>query len=117
MKFLTLILATTILFLAIKPGIDLISLQSNTEQTCCGGQCKPIADNEKSSDQQKQKDDGSDKPCNPFQLCSCSMCVLQCQTVSSVSFSSPEFLDLHHSYQSSLHSQFASDFWQPPKIV
>ena len=115
MKLLTLILASTILFLAVKPGIDLLSLQIDTEQSCCGGQYKPIADNEKSSNQQKQKDDSSRKSCNPFQVCS--MFVLHFQTVSSLSLSASEFSDLHYSFQSAFTSQFASDFWQPPKIT
>lgn len=116
MKFLTLILATTILFLAVKPGIDLISLQSNTEQTCCGGQCKPIADNEKSPDQQKQKDDCSEKSCNPFQ--GCIYCVLHFLTNPFLDLSKPEISTKQNfAYQSAFTSQFAADFWQPPEIA
>ena len=117
MKFLTLILASTILFLAVKPGIDLILLQNNTEQSCCSGQCKPIADNEKSPDQQKQKDDSSDKPCNPIQVCS-SMCLLLCLKNSFPDLSKPEISTKQNfTYQSAFTSQFAPDFWQPPKIA
>lgn len=116
MKFLTLILASTILFLAVKPGIDLFSLQTDTEQGCCGGHCKPVADNEKSSDQQKQKNDCNGKSCNPFQ--SCSMCVLHCLTKPSIELSKPEISTKQNfTYQSAFTSQFAPDFWQPPKIV
>ena len=116
MKFLTLILATTILFLAVKPGIDLISLQTDTEQGCCGEQCKPIADTEKSSDQQKQKDDCNGNSCNPFQVCS--SCVLLCSPNPFVDLSKPEFSTKQNfTYQSAFTSQYAPDFWQPPKIV
>lgn len=116
MKFLILILATTILFLTVKPGIDLISLQSNAEKNCCGGECKPITDTEKSAGQQKQKDNGSDKPCNPFQTCS-SMCLL-CLTNSFPNISKPEISTKQNfTYQSAFISQFAPDFWQPPKIA
>ncbi|MFE3872612.1 hypothetical protein ACFX5F_15425 [Flavobacterium sp. ZS1P70] len=116
MKFSTLILATIILFLAIKPGIDLISLQNNNEQNCYDGQCKSIADNEKSSSQQKQKDDRSGKSCNPFQVCS--SCVLQCSTNQLAEISKPEIsTNQNFTYQSVFTSQFAPDFWQPPKIV
>ena len=111
MKFSTIILVTIILFLAIKPGIDLISLQNNNDQTYCDGQCKPIADNEKSSSQQKQKDDRSGKSCNPFQVCS--SCVLQCSTNQLAEISTNQ----NFTYQSVFTSQFAPDFWQPPKIV
>jgi len=116
MKFLTLILATTILFLAVKPGIDLISFQADTEQGCCGGQCKPVADNEKSPDQQKQKDDCNGNSCNPFQ--SCSMHVLHCLAKHSIELSKPDIsIKQNFTYQSAFTSQFASDFWQPPKIA
>ena len=116
MKFLSLLLATTILFLAVKPGIDLISLQSNTEKTCCGDQCKPIADSEKSSNQQKQKDDCSGKSCNPFQVCG--SCVLHFLTNPFHDLSKPEISTKQNfTYQSAFTSQFAPDFWQPPKIA
>ncbi|TDE30470.1 hypothetical protein E0I61_05595 [Flavobacterium ranwuense] len=116
MKLSTLILSTIILFLAIKPGIDLISLQNNNEQTCCDGQSKSIADNEKSSSQQKQKDDRSGKSCNPFQVCS--SCVLQCFKNQLTEISKPEIsTNQNFTYQSVFTSQFAPDFWQPPKIV
>ncbi|MBK8243644.1 MAG: hypothetical protein IPK88_09475 [Saprospiraceae bacterium] len=116
MKFLTLILATTILFLTVKPSIDAFSLQTDTEQSCCGGQCKPIADKEKSSDQQKQKDDCSGKSCNPFQVCG--SCVLHCLTNPFVDLLKPEISTKQNfTYQSAFTSQFAPDFWQPPKIA
>ncbi len=118
MKLLTFILASTILFLAVQPGIDLLSLQADTEQTCCGGECKPITDTEKSADQQKQKDNGSDKPCNPFQTCSSSTCILLCLTNSFPDLSKPEISTKQNfTYQSAFTSQFAPDFWQPPKIA
>lgn len=116
MKFLTLILASTILFLAVKPGIDLLSLQADTELTCCGGECKPIADNEKLPDQQKKKDDCSGKSCNPFQVCG--SCVLHFLTNRFLDLSKPEIsIKQNFTFQSAFTSQFASDFWQPPKIA
>lgn len=116
MKFSTLILATLILFLVIKPGIDLISLQNNNEQTCCDELCKSIADNEKTSSQQKQKNDRSGKSCNPFQVCS--SCVLQCATNQIAEISKPEISTTQNfTYQSVFTSQFAPEFWQPPKIA
>ena len=114
MKFLTLILASTILFLAVKPGIDLFSLQADTEQTCCGGECKPIADKEKLPDQ--QKDDCSGKSCNLFQVCG--SCVLHFLTNPFFDLSKPEISTKQNfTYQSAFTSQFAPDFWQPPKIA
>lgn len=115
MKFLTFILATFILFLAVKPGMDLLSLQADTEQTCCGGQCSPTADNDNSQDQNKDNDcDG--KSCNPFQVCS--SCVLVCLNIPFDCIPKPTaFSDKGFTYLSAFTSQFAPDFWQPPKIV
>lgn len=112
MKFLAYILATYILFLAIKPGIEAISLQTGTEQGCCGGECSPV----KSSDH-NQKKENSEKSCNPFQVCS--SCLLQ---VASVPFfkilPKPEISTKQYfSYKSVFSSQFSSDFWQPPKFI
>lgn len=115
MKQLTFLLAIFILLNAVKPGIDLLSLQADSEQSCCGGQYSPISDNDKLQDQNKDNDcDG--KSCNPFQVCS--SCVL-------IHFNMPldcipkptVFSDKGFTYQSAFTSQFAPDFWQPPKIV
>jgi len=117
MKLLTFILATFILFLAVKPGVDSISLQTDTEQTCCGGQCAPISDNENSQDQdQNQDNDCNGKSCNPFQVCG--SCVLVCLNLPFAYIPKPTvFSDKGFTYQSDFISQFASDFWHPPKIV
>lgn len=115
MKFLTLILATTILFLAVKPGIDTISLQADTEQSCCGGQCTPISDNDNSQDENKENDCNG-KSCNPFQVCG--SCVLACLTIPFEYLPKPTVSTKKtFTYQSAFASQFAPDFWQPPKIV
>jgi len=115
MKFLTFILATFILFLAVKPGIDLLSLQTDTEQTCCGGQCTPTSDSDNSQDQ-NQDNDCDGKSCNPFQVCS--SCVLVCMNLPFDYIPKPTvFSNKGFTYQSAFISQFASDFWRPPKIV
>jgi hypothetical protein len=115
MKFLTLILATFILFLAIMPGINLLSLPADTEQTCCAGQCTPISDNDNAQDQNDDNDcDG--KSCNPFQVCS--SFVLICFNIPLISIPKPVVFSVKgFTYQSVFISQFAPDFWQPPKIV
>ena len=116
MKFLTLILASTILFLSVKTELDLLSLQTDIEQTCCGGECKPITNTEKSSDQQKQNDDCSGKSCNPFQVCS--SCMFHCLSNPLLDLSKPEISTKQNFiYQSAFTSQFAPDFWQPPKFA
>ncbi len=116
MKLLAIFLAITILFLAVKPGIDYISMQINTEQGCCAGECKPVANKRTAADQQPQTDHCEEGACNPFQ--SCSMFVLHCDTKTSFNLSIPVvLLKLNFSYQSAFCSQFASDFWQPPRIA
>lgn len=115
MKLLTFILATFIMFLAVKPGIDMLSLQTYTEQSCCGGQCTPFSDNDNSQKQNKDNDCNG-KSCNPFQVCS--SCVLVCINIPLISIpKSAFFSDKGFTYQSTFKSQFAPDFWQPPKIV
>lgn len=115
MKFWTFLFATFILFLAIKPGIDLISFQEDTEQTCCDGQCLPTSDNSQ-SEKQAPGNSCEGKFCNPFQVCS--SCVLLCLNVPLDFVSVPKiFSEKGFTYQSIFTSQFASDFWQPPKIV
>lgn len=115
MKFLTLILATTILFLTVKPSIDAFSLQTDTEQSCCGGQCTPISDNDNSQDENKESDCNG-KSCNPFQVCG--SCVLACLTIPFEYLPKPTVSTKKtFTYQSAFASQFAPDFWQPPKIV
>jgi len=115
MKFLTFILATFILFLAVKPGMDLLSLQADTAQTCCSGQCTPNSDNDNSQDQNQDNDCGGNV-CNPFQVCS--SCVLVCLNIPFDYIPKPTtFSYKGFSYQSVFTSQFAPDFWQPPKIV
>jgi hypothetical protein len=115
MKLLTFILATFILFLAVKPGIDLLSSQVDTEQTCCCGQCTPTSDNDNSQGQ-NQDNDCDRKACNPFQVCG--SCVLVCLNLPFNYIPKPTALpDKGFTYQSVFTSQFAPDFWQPPKIV
>ncbi|NQU35510.1 MAG: hypothetical protein HQ521_19970 [Bacteroidetes bacterium] len=114
MKLSTLILVITILFLAIKPGIDFISLHTTTEQTCCSGQCNPIVTHQNSSD--NHNNDCTGKSCNPFQVC-CS-CVLQSRINPAGELFKPEIPSKQFiTYGSTFCNQFTVDFWHPPKIV
>jgi len=116
MKFFTLVLTTVILFLAAKPGIDLISIQNETEQSCCAGNCKRAAENENSPNKENQKEDSNGNTCNPFQ--SCCTWVFNSQTKPAEEKLNPEISSKQNSrYQSAFTSQFAPDFWQPPKIA
>lgn len=115
MKCFTLLLATFILFLAAKPGIDFPSLEADTARICCSSQCTPISDCDNTQDQNENNDcDG--KSCNPFQVCN--SCVLVCLHISLIRIPIPTiFLDNGITHQSDYISPFTPDFWQPPKIV
>ncbi|MFN5629086.1 MAG: hypothetical protein ACK48W_07350 [Bacteroidota bacterium] len=115
MKFLVFILATFILFLAIKPGVDLLSFQEDAQQTCCDEQCSSTSQNEKSQNQTQDNDCGG-KSCNPFQVCG--SCVLVCVNFAFYFISKASmFSKKGFTYQSIFSTQYTSDFWQPPKIV
>ena len=116
MKFLTYILAFTVIFLSVKPAIDAIPFSSESQQTCCSSsKCNPISDNDNSQDQ-NQDNDCDGKSCNPFQVCG--SWVLVCLNIPFDYLPKPQvFSQQGFTYQSIFISQFASDFWQPPKIV
>lgn len=114
MKILTYILAFTVLFLSVKPGIDSISFSSDTQHSCCSNdKCSPIAEKKNSDNQNNDKESNS---CNPFQMCS--NCVLVCIEIPFQYFKKIETPSKHiFEYHSDMTSQFIGDFWQPPKIV
>lgn len=115
MKFLTFILAFSITFLAIEPGIESILSQTETKQSCCGGQCTPNSENNRPYEE-NHEDDCSGKLCNPFQVCS--NCALDCNNLPIANLYKPPYLERKgFSYKFAFTSQFISDFWQPPKHV
>lgn len=108
MKFLTILLAATLLFLAVKPGVELISLQSKSSAHCCG-ECSPVSNN-------NNKQEKDSKSCNPFQGCSC--CIFLCDNSAVVNLYEPLTITKEHfTYHSVLPSKITPDFWQPPKVV
>ena len=114
MRFLAFLLAFFILYLAIKPGIDSLSLLAASEQTCCGDKCMPTTNNNKAENKEKN-DDCEDKACNPFQVCSA--CVLVCLNIHVDVVPKPTtYSTKRFNYQLTFTSQFAPEFWQPPKI-
>lgn len=115
MKLLIFRIATFILFLAVKPGINLLSLRAYTEQTCCGRQYTQASGNDKSQEQ-NQDNNSEGKSCNPFQLCS--SCILVCLNIPFISIPKPTvFSDEKFTYQSTVTSHFTPGIWQTPKIV
>lgn len=112
MKYITNILIVFFLYLSIKPGVENLLNNSMIVQSCCGDVC--IQDFENETDEDKNCDG---KACNPFQICG--SCVLFCMKSSFQS----EITQLKinttkgFTFYSIFISKFASDFWQPPKIV
>lgn len=115
MKLFTHLLLFTILFLVVKPGLDFVAMQNSAEIDCCAGQCKMPESND-SSQKQNQDDDCHGESCNPFQ--GCCACVFMCITNPfTVQLKPLISAQLKFYYQSTFVSQYAPDFWQPPKIA
>ena len=117
MKFLTLILATIILLLTVKPAMDILSLKSSINNNCCIDNCSSLNIIKKSHDKQKRSKEQKGKSCNPFQNCNtCVICILPGLII--IRATKNKILTLQNfNYQSAFNFQFKPDFWQPPKIV
>gem|GEM_PF-1423178 len=115
MKIIAFILATFMLFLAVKPGIAAISLQA-AEQGCCGGSCTPSS-NEKEEKQDQPENKTNQNTCNPFQAC-CTY-VSMCEMRHFDLLARPEMpvAKIFGQYQSSFAINYSPDFWQPPRLV
>ena len=108
-------MATIVLFLALKPGMDLISLKIDMEQSCCGSQCAPLADFDNIQDQKPE--DGCDgNGCNPFQVC-CSSVLFFPATPLDFSSNPKITTKRNFNYQSAYTLLITSEFWQPPQFV
>jgi len=115
MKYFTIILTVSVLFLALKPGMDLILLHIEFEKTCCSSQCTQIADFDNFQDQKPEGEcDGNG--CNPFQVCCSSVMFL---IASPFVFSNNSKITTKRifTYHSTYTLLIASDFWQPPQFV
>jgi hypothetical protein len=115
MRILSIILLTTTLLLAFKPGVDLILLQNLSEKSCCIDTC---ADTQQADTvPSEQEDNGCDGNfCNPFQVCG--SCFLLCTNLTETGLQNVD-LSTHHKfpYISTASALFITDFWQPPKLV
>ena len=115
MRYFTIILAAIVLSLALKPAMDLISMQIDLEQNCCSSKCSPMADFDKYQDQ-KPKDGCDGNGCNPFQVCCSSVMFLLATPY--VLEENPQIVTQRvFTYQSAYTLLIASDFWQPPQFV
>lgn len=114
MRFLSLLLALVVVTLAFKPGIEtILAAHCDSEVTCCSDSCSAfdIQDDEES-------DGGScdGGGCNPFQSCSSSF-LLTLNNLLSAFHNSEVSTEKNFDYEFILHSQFASEFWQPPRLA
>jgi len=113
MRFFTLLMASFILSLALKPGLDLLSLQSDEISECCAGECCPTTNTNTS--EQNNNEDCSGKSCNPFQVCGC--CIFVCLTNPfNLLNKTIKTENQIFSLQKTFPTLYTSDFWQPPKI-
>ena len=111
MRFFTFLMATFILSLALKPGMDLLALQSDEIMECCAGDCCPATEDNSS----QNEEDCSGRSCNPFQVCGC--CTFVCLSNHfSLLNKTIEAEKQHISFQKTFPILYSSDFWQPPKI-
>ena len=116
MKFLAIILAAIILTLAIKPGIDLISMQIESDHSCCSTMCSPLADFETVDTEEDSEGHCDGNSCNPFQVC-CSNGLLFISHTIVYTFNEFVINKNIFTYQSNYTRLIAADFWQPPKFV
>lgn len=110
MKLTALILTTVILFLALKPGLTLVS-ECGKESICCVESCEPF-DTKNESDVPNGACDGNG--CNPFQSCSSSLLFDLISELMKIERPLIGF-EANFTYHSYHQAQWISDFWQPPQ--
>lgn len=113
MKIFASIMAFVVLFLSVEPALVLLQKKQTTE--CCGGSCHKDTDTQ--NQEQPANDNSQNNNCNPFQSCANTVCNF---TVASSFFNikGPLFYsNIFIPFSENFLSQFAPDFWQPPKIV
>ena len=114
MKFLSLLFASAILLLAIKPGVDFIAF-SEMETDSCGITCG--TETNQSNAESDAHNDCSEEICNPFHSC-CNNVLYHKSNNVFIQFS--ELIiskKLVFFYNSIFKSEFENSFWQPPKFV
>ena len=108
MKIIAGILAFVILFLAVQPAFA--SFMKVEEVECSSDCCKHDTTNQQSDDQ------ACSDFCNP--LLKCGTCAIGNMEFINFVIDAPVFLlDKPLPLPQSLFSQFAPDFWQPPKLL
>ena len=111
MKIFASIMAFVVLFLSMEPVLALMKSKQATE--CCGEACQKTTGEQKSSGDNNSKNNH----CNPFQSCANIVCYFTVVT-SQFNIKAPLFYsNVFIIFSEDFRSQFAPDFWQPPKVV
>lgn len=113
MKIVAYILALTVVFLSVKPGMDVLVSSPGISSCYSNTACHITADG---SDTDLPTDSQEPEICNPFQ--SCCPCLLEVADLSVPENERSEIStkDLFF-YESFIASQFIADFWQPPQFI
>jgi hypothetical protein len=117
MKIFIHILTLTILFLALKPGID--SFASHSEVGCCAHTCEMNVQKNDCSPTENKDDNHNcdDHNCNPFQVCGCCKLFVNPILFPISEFETENFDDNGFALRSLFYPQYNADFWHPPQIV
>lgn len=116
MKHLSIILAMFILFLALKPGLDVLVPSMGADACCCSTTSTKCPSNTKDSDMPSKKE-GAEKMCNPFQVCH--TCVLFCSSMQSnwMQFPPLECFSVFRTSNSIVYATFLAEAWHPPQCI
>ncbi len=115
MRFVALLLATIVLFLAFKPAIDGMVLSYNGVPSCCATSCDSMPSFDV-AEENEPKGSCKGNSCNPFQACGTTFLI--CLTTPDVNQPKTDISTRAvFFYQSISSSKFTADFWQPPKFV
>jgi len=116
MKIAAFILSITVLFLAFKPGLNLIPLPEVTEHAGCGAQCESSSDFDGYVQSSIPKGCCDENGCNPLRLC-CSIVLFFSETTFMKAKNQDIAARQVFAYRSIHNSLFIEEFWQPPKFV
>lgn len=116
MKVFGFMIAFYILFLSVQPGLsDMISLTSQSVETCCGGSCQPF-EREDPTKEPERKGCDENSNCNPFQTCKGCPAFTSDFTYQNFLLV-PLFSKQRIGTNDRVPPRITLDFWQPPKIV
>lgn len=115
MRHVAFLLAISVSLLAFAPGLTSLLSNCDKEVNCCVDSCEPFAYSDEAPDSEERGScDGNS--CNPFQSCGTNF-ILSLNAFDTNLQNLEVSTDRNFTYQFNIHSQFLSDFWQPPQIT